>query len=281
MTGDGVNDVLALKEADCSIAMSTGSDATKNVSQLVLLDSNFSSMPEIVKEGRRTINNIERSASLFIFIKMPYPFIPIQLTLASVSTIGIPSFILSFEPNNERVTGKFLPNVLKKAVPPAITIVINILIIIIISSILKLTYTQTSTLSVLMTGYTSFILLFKVCQPFNMMRKCLFGSMFLLFVFGIVKLKTIFSLFFISLDFITSLFFGIYVNSKMDIFSKDCMRNWIDLSKLFWVTNSIIEMSWLYIVKSIDIFVFVIINFKSLLFSFISVFILEIKLFNK
>ena len=207
MTGDGVNDVLALKEADCSIAMSTGSDATKNVSQLVLLDSNFSSMPEIVKEGRRTINNIERSASLFlvktvyasilallfIFIKMPYPFIPIQLTLASVSTIGIPSFILSFEPNNERVTGKFLPNVLKKAVPPAITIVINILIIIIISSILKLTYTQTSTLSVLMTGYTSFILLFKVCQPFNMMRKCLFGSMFLLFVFGIVKLKTIFS----------------------------------------------------------------------------------------
>lgn len=207
MTGDGVNDVLALKEADCSIAMSTGSDATKNVSQLVLLDSNFSSMPEIVKEGRRTINNIERSASLFlvktvyasilallfIFIKMPYPFIPIQLTLASVSTIGIPSFILSFEPNNERVTGKFLPNVLKKAVPPAITIVINILIIIIISSILKLTYTQTSTLSVLMTGYTSFILLFKVCQPFNMMRKCLFGSMFLLFVFGIIKLKTIFS----------------------------------------------------------------------------------------
>lgn len=207
MTGDGVNDVLALKEADCSVAMASGSDATKNVSQLVLLDSNFASMPEIVKEGRRTINNIERSASLFlvktvyasilailfIFIKMPYPFIPIQLTLASVSTIGIPSFILSFEPNKDRVTGNFLPNVLRKAIPPAITIVINILIIIFISKILKLSYTQTSTLSVLMTGYTSFILLFKVCQPFNNLRRILFGSMMFLFVFGIVKLKNIFS----------------------------------------------------------------------------------------
>lgn len=207
MTGDGVNDVLALKEADCSVAMASGSDATKNVSQLVLLDSNFASMPEIVREGRRTINNIERSASLFlvktvyasilailfIFIKMPYPFIPIQLTLASVSTIGIPSFILSFEPNKDRVTGNFLPNVLKKAIPPAITIVINILIIIFISKVLKLTYTQTSTLSVLMTGYTSFILLFKVCQPFNNLRKVLFGSMLFIFIFGIVKLKSIFS----------------------------------------------------------------------------------------
>lgn len=207
MTGDGVNDVLALKEADCSVAMASGSDATKNVSQLVLLDSNFASMPEIVKEGRRTINNIERSASLFlvktvyasilailfIFIKMPYPFIPIQLTLASVSTIGIPSFILSFEPNKDRVTGNFLPNVLKKAIPPAITIVINILLIIFISKILKLTYTQTSTLSVLMTGYTSFILLFKVCQPFNKLRGILFGSMMFLFIFGILKLKAIFS----------------------------------------------------------------------------------------
>ena len=207
MTGDGVNDVLALKEADCSVAMASGSDATKNVSQLVLLDSNFASMPEIVREGRRTINNIERSASLFlvktvyasilailfIFIKMPYPFIPIQLTLASVSTIGIPSFILSFEPNKDRVTGNFLPNVLKKAIPPAITIVINILIIIFISKVLKLTYTQTSTLSVLMTGYTSFILLFKVCQPFNNLRRVLFGSMLFIFIFGIVKLKSIFS----------------------------------------------------------------------------------------
>ncbi len=117
MTGDGVNDVLALKEADCSIAMASGSDATRNVAELVLLDSNFASMPEIVLEGRRTINNIERSATLFLvktiyasilaiiflFVNMPYPFMPIQLTLISTVTIGIPSFVLALEPNKERI----------------------------------------------------------------------------------------------------------------------------------------------------------------------------------
>ena len=119
MTGDGVNDVLSLKEADCSIAMASGSDACKNCSELVLLDSNFASMPKIVAEGRRTINNIERSATLFlvktlyatalalIFLiaKMPYPFMPIQLSLISIVTIGIPSFILALEPNKERIKG--------------------------------------------------------------------------------------------------------------------------------------------------------------------------------
>lgn len=129
MTGDGVNDVLALKEADCSIAMASGSDATRNVSELVLLDSNFASMPEIVLEGRRTINNIERSATLFLvktiyasilaiiflFVNMPYPFMPIQLTLISTVTIGIPSFVLALEPNKERIKGKFLRNVISRA----------------------------------------------------------------------------------------------------------------------------------------------------------------------
>lgn len=117
MTGDGVNDVLALKTADCSIAMANGSDATKNVSQLVLLDSNFASMPKVVSEGRRTINNIERSASLFLvktiyssvlalmflFMNESYPFVPIQLSLISVVTIGIPSFMLALEPNKEKI----------------------------------------------------------------------------------------------------------------------------------------------------------------------------------
>ena len=128
-TGDGVNDVLALKEADCSIAMASGSDATRNVAELVLLDSNFASMPEIVLEGRRTINNIERSATLFLvktiyasilaiiflFVNMPYPFMPIQLTLISTVTIGIPSFVLALEPNKERIKGKFLRNVISRA----------------------------------------------------------------------------------------------------------------------------------------------------------------------
>ena len=126
MTGDGVNDVLALKTADCSIAMANGSDATKNVSQLILLDSNFASMPKVVGEGRRTINNIERSASLFLvktiyssvlallflFLSQGYPFEPIHLSLISVVTIGIPSFMLALEPNNDRIHGKFLKNVI-------------------------------------------------------------------------------------------------------------------------------------------------------------------------
>lgn len=129
MTGDGVNDVLALKEADCSIAVASGSDATRSVSQLVLLDSNFASMPKIVLEGRRTINNIQRSASLFLvktiyasilaivflIVNMPYPFMPIQLTLISMVTIGIPSFILALEPNKEKIQGKFLKNVISNA----------------------------------------------------------------------------------------------------------------------------------------------------------------------
>lgn len=120
MTGDGVNDVLALKEADCSIAIASGTDAARNVSQLVLLNSDFQSMPKVVEEGRRSINNLQRSASLFlvktvystilailfIFLDIRYPFIPIQLTLISVFAIGIPSFILALEPNHERIKGK-------------------------------------------------------------------------------------------------------------------------------------------------------------------------------
>ena len=206
MTGDGVNDVLALKEADCSIAMANGSDASKNVSQLVLLDSNFSSMPHVVAEGRRTINNIERSASLFlvktiyatllaiifIFIEMPYPFIPIQLTLASVVTIGIPSFVLALQPNHNLVQKGFLKNVLKRAFPPAITIVLNILVVFIASNLFDFSYEQTSTLSVAVTGYTSFILLYKTCLPLNPLRTVLFITMFVAFVFGF-SLRSLFS----------------------------------------------------------------------------------------
>ena len=127
MTGDGVNDVLALKEADCSVAMASGSDAARTVSNLVLLDSNFASMPLVVQEGRRSINNLQRSSSLFlvktifsaligvlfIFINYSYPFRPIQQTLISSLTIGIPSFILALEPNRDRIRGKFIFNVIK------------------------------------------------------------------------------------------------------------------------------------------------------------------------
>ena len=208
MTGDGVNDCLALKEADCSIAMASGSDAARNVSKLVLLDSKFSSMPRIVKEGRRTVNNIQRSATLFLvktiystilaflflFINMSYPFEPIQLTLTSIVTIGIPSFVLALEPNKEKIKGNFLINVISKAIPTAITIVINIIVIIILSSIFKITPEQTSTLCVILTAFTGFMLLHKLCRPFNLIRLTLFVSMITLFIVGILGLRTLFSM---------------------------------------------------------------------------------------
>lgn len=208
MTGDGVNDCLALKEADCSIALSSGSDAARNVSELVLLDSNFDSMPKIVAEGRRTINNIERSATLFlvktiyasllavifVFVSMNYPFQPIQLTLTSIVTIGIPSFVLALERNNNRIKGNFLINVISKAIPTALTIVTNILIVMLASFIFKIEPTETSTLCVILTGYTGFILLYRLCTPFNFIRKILFGSMVILFLVGIIGLNTLFSL---------------------------------------------------------------------------------------
>ena len=208
MVGDGVNDVLALKEADCSIALASGSEAARNVSQLVLLDSNFDAMPMVVAEGRRTINNIERSATLFLvktiyatllaliflFINMPYPFMPIQLTLTSVLTIGIPSFILAIEPNHERVKGKFLTNVISRSLPTALTIVINILLIMMIANIFDLDKGQTSTLSVILTGYIGFMLLYKLCLPFNLIRRILMITMVGSFIVGIVGLRTLFSL---------------------------------------------------------------------------------------
>lgn len=203
MMGDGVNDVLALKEADCSIAINNEIDATRNVSQIVLLDNNFDSLPLIVKEGRRTINNIERSASLFLskttyaillaifftIFNLSYPFIPIQLTLISTFTIGIPSFVLALEPNNNRVIGSFLKNILLKSLPTGITIFVDIIILSILSK-----YINVSTLSVIITGFVMFRLLFKISYPFTKIRIYLFTLMLICFIIGIVLFKDLFSL---------------------------------------------------------------------------------------
>ena len=208
MTGDGVNDILALREADLSIAMASGSEAARNISEIVLLDSNFDALPEVVKEGRKSINNLERSASLFLsktiysfllaviflVIQEPYPFMPVQLTLTSVFTIGIPSFILALEPNNEKVKGKFLGKVIARAIPSSLTIVINVLIIVLLSYFLKLSDTQTSTLCVMMVGITGFILIFKLCWPFNLLRTSLLITLILGFTISLVGLKSFFSL---------------------------------------------------------------------------------------
>ena len=208
MTGDGVNDVLALKEADCSVAMASGSDAARNVSQLVLLNSCFDSMPKVVAEGRRSINNIQRSASLFlvktlyslllsilfIFINMPYPFMPIQMTLISMFTIGIPSFILALEPNNERIKGNFFINIISKSIPAAISVVLNILSVILATNIFKLSIEEFLTISVILTGYTGLLLLFKISLPLNNIRKVLIILMSSGFTAGIIFGREIFSL---------------------------------------------------------------------------------------
>jgi len=212
MTGDGVNDVLALKTADCSIAMANGSDATKNVSQLILLDSNFASMPKVVGEGRRTINNIERSASLFLvktiysstlallflFLSQGYPFEPIHLSLISVVTIGIPSFMLALEPNNDRISGNFLKNIISKAIPTALTTIISILVI---AFALKLGHIQESeypSLCVIATGISGLSLLITLAKsrkseksklPFSPYRLTLALVMVGLFILGLTVLS--------------------------------------------------------------------------------------------
>ncbi|MCI8575237.1 MAG: HAD-IC family P-type ATPase [Bacilli bacterium] len=188
MTGDGVNDVLALKTSDCGIALASGSESARNVSQLVLLDSNFDSLPKVVAEGRRTINNIERSSSLLlvktiytvllilfsIIISTKYFFVPIQLTLITGFTIGIPSFILALEPNRELVTGNFLLKIVSKSLPVALTVVINIILITAFKETFGLTYSLASTLSVFLTATTGFIFLYRICKPFNFLRTLLF-----------------------------------------------------------------------------------------------------------
>lgn len=206
--GDGVNDVLALKESDCSITIAGGSEAARNVAQLVLMDSNFKSVPAIVKEGRRTINNIERSgclfltkttystllAIIFLFISMSYPFQPIQLSLTSAITIGIPSFILALEPNNKKIEGNFFINVIKRSIPSAITIVLDVLIVMMFSSLFKFTSDQTSTMAVMLVAFTGFILLFKLCYPFTKLRLILFVFLIIAFIVCVLGLHSLFDL---------------------------------------------------------------------------------------
>ena len=188
MTGDGVNDTLALKEADCGVAMAAGSDAARNVAHLVLVDNDFASMPKVVAEGRRSINNLQRSASLFLvktllsvvsavlFVLVPwqYPFQPIQMTLISAFTIGIPSFVLALEPNHERVKGHFLENVIVRSIPGALVAVVSIVVVNAVGyGALGLSYGQVSTLCVLTTAWTGLNLVVRLSVPFTPIRACL------------------------------------------------------------------------------------------------------------
>ena len=197
MTGDGVNDILALKEADCSIAMASGSEAARNVSHLVLLDSNFSSMPKVVQEGRRVINNIERVATLFLTktiftialsliiiyanffmsTKLAYPIELKQMNVIEFLAIGIPAFILALEYNNNRIKGSFFMNVMKNALPGALVIIFNFVMLFLLQDSLGIGTKTLSTMSLVVTTFAFLVVLKRICTPFNLLRRLLFGAM--------------------------------------------------------------------------------------------------------
>lgn len=190
MTGDGVNDVLALREADCSISMSSGSAAARNVSEIVLADNDFAHMPEVVAEGRRSINNLQRSASLFLvktvfaavlalicIVLPPYPFIPIQMSLISTTVIGVPSFVLALEPNKERVRGNFLVNVLSRSLPASGAIIVFLLLELVLGRLLGHEFDEISTVCMIITVVVGLALIFRISQPLTTLRKLLLASM--------------------------------------------------------------------------------------------------------
>lgn len=191
MTGDGVNDVLALKDADCSIAMASGSDVAAQAAQLVLLESDFSRMPSVVEEGRRVVNNIERSASLFlvknlfsfmmslfaICFLVNYPLQPSQISLISMFTIGIPAFLLALEPNTKRIEGRFMNNVLFKALPAGLTDFFIVSALIIFGFEFEVNSQDISTASVLLMAVVGFMILYRISVPMNRWRWTIFFTM--------------------------------------------------------------------------------------------------------
>ncbi len=197
MTGDGVNDVLALKDADCSIAMASGSDAAAQASQLVLLESDFSCMPEVVLEGRRVVNNIQRSASLFlvknifsfllsvasVVFMFTYPLEPSQVSLISMFTIGVPAFFLALEPNKNMIKGHFLTNVLLKALPAALTDALAVAALVIFGRTFDVSSTDISTAATMLLAIVGFMILYKISAPMNKIRfgivsACIAGLLF-------------------------------------------------------------------------------------------------------
>lgn len=181
MTGDGVNDVLALKDADCSVAMASGSDAASNVAQLVLLDSDFTRMPSVVAEGRRVVNNIERTASLYIvknifsmllaifsvILMLDYPLEPSQVSLISMFTIGIPSFILALEPNKNPIRGRFLTNVLVKALPAGLTDFLVVSGLVLFCREFSVDLDCLSTSCTILVAVVGFMILYRIAKPMN------------------------------------------------------------------------------------------------------------------
>lgn len=191
MTGDGVNDLMALKESDLSIAIGDGSDAARQVSRLVLMNSDFGVLPDVMKEGRRVVNNVTRTAGIF-FVKtiysillsivcvlgnLAFPFVPIQITLIDLAIEGYPSFIMSFQPDNKKAPKHFLKEVLSRALPNALAIVMCFLIIRLSAPVFGMTDGQEAVLQYLTVGTVGIAAVFKACLPFDMVRTFVFGTM--------------------------------------------------------------------------------------------------------
>lgn len=208
MTGDGVNDVLALKDADCSIAMASGSDAAAQASQLVLLESDFSCMPEVVLEGRRVVNNIQRSASLFLVknifsfllsvasavFMFTYPLEPSQVSLISMFTIGVPAFFLALEPNKNMIKGHFLTNVLLKALPAALTDALAVAALVIFGRTFDVSSTDISTAATMLLAIVGFMILYKISAPMNKIRFSIVSGCIAGLLFCSIFLKDLFAI---------------------------------------------------------------------------------------
>lgn len=208
MTGDGVNDVLALKDADCSVAMASGAQAACHAAQLVLLDSDFSVMPDVVLEGRRVINNIQRAASLFLmktmyssalaalllFVPLQYPFAPIHLTLIGAVASGIPGVVLALEPNFRRVSKDFMSSVLKRAAAGAITIFCGVVFAMAFGKYLGITEDEISTVCVIFTGISSLVTLLCSCLPLSVLKGCLVAACTAIFAVGVLIFDKLFML---------------------------------------------------------------------------------------
>jgi len=205
MTGDGVNDVLALKEADCSVAMASGSDAARNVAEVVLVDNDFAHMPEVVAEGRRSINNLQRSASLFLVKTVfsvalaaicvmfpPYPFLPVQMSMLSGAVIGVPSFVLALEPNRDRVRGNFLANVLARSIPASVAILCGICAVMVAGRMGEWGFNVTSTTCTLVTALVGVALIVRISLPLTRLRSALLAFVVLMLVVEVGPLRGFF-----------------------------------------------------------------------------------------
>ena len=232
MTGDGVNDTLALKEADCSIAMADGSDVARDLSNLVLMDSNFASLPEVVKEGRQVINNVQQSSTLFlmktlctillsfftIITMSAYPFESRQLFLLELLVIGMPSVILALQPNTQLIKGDFIPVVLKRSIPSGLLIFINVFTVIILMRFGLLNAEEFATLSTLTLTFTGFMNLVFLCLPLTKIRTgCLMLS-FVSLIVGIGVLGDFFGMTAFNLKVIMILLAFMIISIPLHIF---------------------------------------------------------------